>query len=101
MCSCSSSSRRGGRSLRRCAPSRRVFADDAVGHDIAPRVAARLGAAFTARPTIEVDDEGVVSLTRAVYGGKYTRRLELDDLERSVVATVAGAEGALEEVGTE
>lgn len=84
-------------------PALMLFPDDLAGHDIAPRVAARLGAAFASRPLIEIDEEGALSLTRVAYRGKFKRRLEVDDLERSVVATVACDDDAAPaaEIGTD
>jgi electron transfer flavoprotein alpha/beta subunit len=57
------------------------------GHDIAPRLAARMGAAYI--PDAELDLSGaVVSVQRKVYG-THTRRWTLDDLDRAAVIAVA------------
>lgn len=83
-------------------PALVLFANDATGRDIAPRLAARIGAAFAARTNLAVDEEGVLALESPVYGGTFRRRLEVDELERSVVATVEPdgplSEGATDEV---
>ena len=83
-------------------PALVLFANGSAGLDIAPRLAARIGAAFAARTKLAVDEEGVLALESPVYGGTFRRRLEVDDLERSVVATVEPdgplSEGATDEV---
>jgi electron transfer flavoprotein alpha subunit len=57
------------------------------GHDIAPRLAARLGAAYI--PDAELDlGQHSVAVQRKVLGG-HVRRWVLDDLDRAAVITVA------------
>lgn len=58
------------------------------GRDIAPRLAARLGAAFVPEPSIEYGPRGELVLSRTIYGGAFRRRLHADDMERPVVATI-------------
>lgn len=60
----------------------------AGGRDLAPRLAARLGAAFVPEPSVEYGPRGELVLSRTVYGGAFRRRLAADDVERPVVATV-------------
>jgi electron transfer flavoprotein alpha subunit len=69
-------------------PALVVFAATAVGADIAPRLAARLGAAFAAHCVVETGPRGEVVFSRKVYGGGFRRRLALDDLDRAAVVTV-------------
>jgi electron transfer flavoprotein alpha subunit len=70
-------------------PALVVFAATAVGADVAPRLAARLGAAFAAHCVVETGPRGEVVFSRNVYGGGFRRRLALDDLDRAAVVTVA------------
>jgi electron transfer flavoprotein alpha subunit len=65
------------------------------GHDLAPRVAARLGAAYFAEPTLELGGPGELILTRRVYGGRYQRRLSTNELERPLVVTIGAGAGGL------
>lgn len=65
-----------------------LLAANALGKQIAPRLAARLGAAFVAEPMIECGPRGEIVFSRAVYGGTHRRRLAGEDLERAVVATL-------------
>jgi electron transfer flavoprotein alpha subunit len=69
-------------------PALVLFAATSGGSDIAPRLAARLGAAFVADAVIETGPRGEVLFCRGVYGGGFQRRLALDDLERAAVVTV-------------
>src|SRR5262249_11228823 len=57
--------------------------------DVAPRLAARLGAAFAAHCVVETGPRGEIVFSRRVYGGGFRRRLALDDLDRAAVVTVA------------
>jgi electron transfer flavoprotein alpha subunit len=59
-----------------------------AGRDIAPRLAARLGAAFVPEPSVEYGPRGDLVLSRTVYCGAFRRRLAADDVERPVVATL-------------
>lgn len=78
-------------------PALIMFPATPAAADIAPRLAARLGAAFAAHAVVELGPRGEVVFSRNVYGGGYRRRLALDDLDRPVVVTVpighAGARG--------
>ena len=65
-----------------------VFAATPAGRDLAPRAAARLGAAFVPEPTFAYGENGELTLTRRVYGGDVQRRLAAHDLERPVVVTL-------------
>jgi electron transfer flavoprotein alpha subunit len=58
------------------------------GRDLAPRTAARLGAAYVPEPSLEYGAKGVLVLSRPVYGGGYRRRLAADELERPLVVTL-------------
>ncbi len=60
----------------------------AGGRDIGPRLAARLGAAFVAEPSIECGPRGEIVLTRTLYRAEYLRRLAAEDIGRTVVATL-------------
>jgi electron transfer flavoprotein alpha subunit len=81
----------GATMLRLCDDLRPVlvlFAADEAGADIAPRLAAGLGAAFVAEPIIESGPRGEVVFSRAVFGATHQRRLAAEDLEQTVVATL-------------
>ncbi|HXF95446.1 MAG TPA: electron transfer flavoprotein subunit alpha/FixB family protein [Gemmatimonadales bacterium] len=54
-----------------------VFAATATGKDLAPRVAARLGAALAQEVTDVVVEDGAVIVTRPVYAGKALLKLRL------------------------
>jgi electron transfer flavoprotein alpha subunit len=82
----------GGFATAACArvqPSLLVFPAGAGGDDLAPRVATALGAAYAARPSVSVTDEGIV-LEHPAPGGTHVRRLRIEDLERPVVVTIEG-----------
>jgi electron transfer flavoprotein alpha subunit len=66
-----------------------ILAATAGGRDLAPRAAARLGAAYVPEPTMEYGEPGELALSRMVYGGGFQRRLEAGDLERPIVLTLA------------
>lgn len=70
-------------------PSLVVLACDAGGHDIAARLAARLGAVFLADPAVEAGPRGEVVLARPVYDGELWRRVQLDELEQVAVITLS------------
>lgn len=65
-----------------------LLAASAGGRDIGPRLAARLGAAFVAEPSIECGPRGEIVLTRSLYRATYLRRLAAEDIGRAVVATL-------------
>ena len=65
-----------------------LFAADAAGRDMAPRLAARTGAVFCAEPSIERGPRGEIVFSRTVYGASFRRRLAAEDLDRSVIATL-------------
>lgn len=65
-----------------------LFAADAAGRDMAPRLAARTGAVFCAEPSVERGPRGEIVFSRTVYGAAFRRRLAADDLDRAVVATL-------------
>jgi electron transfer flavoprotein alpha subunit len=69
-------------------PALVLFPSTAASSDIAPRLAARMGAAFVADAVLETGPRGEVLFSRAVYGGSYLRRIALDDLERTAVVTL-------------
>lgn len=70
-------------------PSLVLLAADAAGRDIGPRLAARLGAAFVAEPTVEAGPRGEIVFARPVYDGELWRRLQLDELEQPAVVTLS------------
>ena len=72
----------------RIPPALVLIAATPGGRDLAPRVAAKLGAAFLAEPSVEYGPGGELYLSRTVYGGAFKRRLAADDVERPLVATV-------------
>jgi electron transfer flavoprotein alpha subunit len=59
-----------------------------AGRDLAPRLAARLEAAFFAEPALVVAGAEVL-LSRQVYGPGCTRRVVLEELDRPCVVTLA------------
>jgi electron transfer flavoprotein alpha subunit len=59
------------------------------GRELAPRLAARLGAGFAPEPSIERGPRGEVVLTNSCYGGHYRRRLAADRLGAPIVVTIA------------
>jgi len=65
-----------------------LLAASAAGRDIAPRLAARLGAAFVSEPSIECGPRGEIVFTRTLYRAEYMRRLAAEDIGRVVVATL-------------
>lgn len=70
-------------------PSLVVLPSDAGGRDLAPRLAARLGAVFLADPSVEAGPRGEVVLARRVYDGELWRRVQLDELEQAAVITLS------------
>jgi electron transfer flavoprotein alpha subunit len=70
-----------------------LLAATPAGHDLAPRAAARLGAAYVPEASLEYGPRGRLVLTRRVYGGGHVRRLFADDLERPLVVTLARSGG--------
>jgi electron transfer flavoprotein alpha subunit len=69
-------------------PALLLVAATSGGRDLAPRLAAHLGAAYAPEPSIEYGPRGELVLSRTVYGGAFRRRLAADDLERPIVATL-------------
>jgi electron transfer flavoprotein alpha subunit len=69
-------------------PSLILLAATAGGRDLAPRLAAHLGAAYFAEPAVEAGPRGEVVLSRTVYGGDLWRRVSLDELDVTAVATL-------------
>jgi electron transfer flavoprotein alpha subunit len=70
-------------------PALLLFPATVGAEDIAPRVAARLGAAFVFAPRIDIDAEQLV-LSRPAFSG-WDRQLAIEDLERPVVLVHDGA----------
>ena len=68
-----------------------LFLGDASGasRELLPRLAARLGAAFLAEPSVEYGPQGALVLAKLLGGRRTVRRLRADELERPVVATLA------------
>jgi len=69
-------------------PTLVLMASTPGSRDVAPRLAAQLAAAYLAEPQIEIDEDGGLTLTRTVCGGRYVRRLRTQDLERPVIVTL-------------
>jgi electron transfer flavoprotein alpha subunit len=69
-------------------PSIVLLAATPGGRDVAPRLAARLGAAFVPEPSVEYGPRGDLVMSRTVYGGQFRRRLAADEVERPIVATL-------------
>jgi electron transfer flavoprotein alpha subunit len=59
-----------------------------AGRDLAPRLAARLQAAYFAEPML-IQAGAEVLLSRPVYGPGFARRVALEDLDRPCVVTLA------------
>jgi len=74
--------------MDRVPPALLILAATPGGRDLAPRAAARLGAAFVPEPSVEYGPHGELVLTRSVYGRTYRRRLAADDCERPIVMTL-------------
>ena len=72
----------------RMSPALVMLAATPGGRDLAPRVAARLGAAYVPEPSVEYGSRGDLVLTRAVYGWAFRRRLAADECERPIVVTL-------------
>lgn len=60
-----------------------------ASRELLPRLAARLGAAFLAEPSVEYGPQGALVLAKLLGGRRSVRRLRADELERPVVATLA------------
>ncbi len=68
-------------------PATVLFASTAVGTDLAPRLAARLRAAYAARYTdIDVANDGTITVRRPVHGGNAHSTAPL--LKKPLVATI-------------
>lgn len=65
-----------------------LMAATSGGRDIAPRLAARLGAAYVSEPSIEHGPRGEIVLTRTLYRAAYLRRIAAEDIGRVLVATL-------------
>lgn len=74
--------------VERIPPTLVLLAATSGGRDIAPRLAARLAAAYVAEPSVEHGPRGDLVLSRKVYGGQFRRRLAAEDVERPIVATL-------------
>lgn len=66
-----------------------LMAATPAGRDIAPRLAARLGGAFVAEPSIECGPRGDLVLSRPLFHARWLRRLTVTEIDRPVVATVS------------
>jgi electron transfer flavoprotein alpha subunit len=72
-----------------------VMAATPGGRDLAPRAAARLGAAFMAEPSVEYGGTGELVLSRPTRGGAWRRKLTPEEAERPIVVTLTpGSYGA-------
>jgi electron transfer flavoprotein alpha subunit len=72
----------------RVPPAMLVLAATPGGRDLAPRAAARLGAAFMAEPSVEYGALGELVLSRPTRGGAWRRRLTPEEAERPIVVTL-------------
>jgi len=72
----------------RMPPALLILAATPGGRDLAPRAAARLGAAYVPEPSVEYGPRGDLVLTRSVYGWAHRRRLAADECERPIVVTL-------------
>ena len=72
----------------RIPPALVLVASTPGGRDMAPRLAAKLGAAYLAEPSVEYGPGGELYLSRTVYGGAFRRRLSADEVERPLVVTL-------------
>ncbi|MCG8421144.1 MAG: FAD-binding protein [Proteobacteria bacterium] len=59
-----------------------------TGRDIAPRLAARLGAAFVAEPSVEYGPQGRIILAREIHGPAIIHRLSLEAVTGCAVVTL-------------
>jgi electron transfer flavoprotein alpha subunit len=80
--------------MERVPPAMLVLAATPGGRDLAPRAAARLGAAFMAEPTLDFGPRGALVLSRPTHGARFTRRLTSDEPERPIVVTLTPGAGA-------
>lgn len=69
-------------------PTLVLLAANTVGRNIGPRLAAKMGAAFVAEPSIERGAAGDVVFSRSVYGSTMRRRLSSVESDHPIVATV-------------
>jgi electron transfer flavoprotein alpha subunit len=72
----------------RVPPAMLLVAATAGGRDLAPRAAARLGAAYVAEASIEYGAPGEVVLWRELHGRTWRSRLAAGELERPIVVTL-------------
>lgn len=79
---------------RRLEPRLVLLAATPAGRDLAPRLAARAGAAFVPEPVLEITPGGDVLLTRPAPGAAH--RSNLEELDRPCVATLAPGGAAQE-----
>jgi electron transfer flavoprotein alpha subunit len=77
----------------RIPPALLYFADNAAGRELAPRIAARLGAAYLPGGRVAERDARPVAV-RTLAGGLEERLLMLEEVERPVVLTVAAQPGS-------
>jgi electron transfer flavoprotein alpha subunit len=70
------------------APLLVLMAGDAVGRDVAPRLAARMGAAYISDPSIECGSRGEVVFSHSAYGRTVRRRLSSEAIDHPIVATL-------------
>lgn len=65
-----------------------LMASNAVGRDMGPRLAARMGAAYMSEPSIECGSRGEIVFSRNAYGRTLRRRLSSESIDHPVVATL-------------
>jgi len=70
-------------------PSLLLFPAGPAASDIAPRIAARLGALFVNRPRLEVASDHQLVIQQPAYNLSHVRRFSTSDLEHAVVAVVS------------
>ena len=59
------------------------------GRDIAPRLAARIGASYVAEPSVEYGPQGQVILAKMIHGAQFVCRISLEDVPQCAVVTLA------------
>jgi electron transfer flavoprotein alpha subunit len=76
-------------------PTLMLFASTAGARDLAPRLAAQLAGVYLAEPEIVLGPDGSLTLARATHGGRWTRTLRADDLERPALLTLSPGRAAV------
>lgn len=69
-------------------PNITLLSATTLGRELGPRLAAHLGAAYVAEPSVESGARGKLVFSRELYARTYRRRLSGDDLGHPLVATI-------------